>query len=212
MYSGGRDFSLEIRTFLKGSPIVFLNACHTVCVDNPLLNEETSSYAMGSGNALDWPRPSAWAMKRGRPKPLSARFSGTTTPGPRDFAIETYQALLEGASIGEALRVSRRKIFSSSDVTWASYVLYGDPRLNLPQFQKKEESGETGGEPAPAPVRRTICPKSRLNLNPLPGLRKSNWKCWITPPSRRFSKQCRKPADHPARCLSPPISFWAWRP
>jgi hypothetical protein len=46
-----------------------------------------------------------------------------------------YDQLLSGATFGEALRQARcgaADTFGVHDPTWASYVLYGDPRLTLP--------------------------------------------------------------------------------
>ena len=47
------------------------------------------------------------------------------------FARSFYGALLDGDAIGKAIMKGRNEIYApeSSDLSWASYVFYGDPRL-----------------------------------------------------------------------------------
>jgi hypothetical protein len=47
------------------------------------------------------------------------------------FARSFYEALLDGDAIGKAIMKGRNTIYApeSSDLSWASYVFYGDPRL-----------------------------------------------------------------------------------
>ena len=47
------------------------------------------------------------------------------------FAKEFYSSLLSGRPVGEAVREARAACYDpvSSDLSWASYVFYGDPRL-----------------------------------------------------------------------------------
>lgn len=33
--------------------------------------------------------------------------------------------------VGEALQLSRKKYYSPTDITWAAFVMYGDPTLHL---------------------------------------------------------------------------------
>ena len=50
-----------------------------------------------------------------------------------EFAIEFYNRVLEGHMIGEAMRQARRVIRDRhpGQITWASFVLYGDPTFRL---------------------------------------------------------------------------------
>jgi len=51
-----------------------------------------------------------------------------------DFANEFYKNAIDGLPIGEAVRLSRIKLvnkFGYSSIVWASYMLYGDPSINL---------------------------------------------------------------------------------
>jgi tetratricopeptide (TPR) repeat protein len=46
------------------------------------------------------------------------------------FAIDFYRALVQGTTVGEALRSARQAVaerYGEESVVWASYVLYGDP-------------------------------------------------------------------------------------
>ncbi|MBI2422688.1 MAG: CHAT domain-containing protein [Candidatus Hydrogenedentes bacterium] len=54
------------------------------------------------------------------------------------FASVCFQDLLGGAAIGGAVRRARRETrlaFGGNDLSWASYVLYGDPRWALPAWR-----------------------------------------------------------------------------
>jgi len=51
------------------------------------------------------------------------------------FARAFYQALLRGEPIGQALQMARKRIVDQcgwNELTWASYMLYGDPAYRLP--------------------------------------------------------------------------------
>jgi CHAT domain-containing protein len=50
-----------------------------------------------------------------------------------DFALHFYNNVIRGHMIGEALRLARRRIKKDhkDQITWAAYVLYGDPTLRL---------------------------------------------------------------------------------
>jgi CHAT domain-containing protein len=50
-----------------------------------------------------------------------------------DFAVAFYGKVLEGHMIGEAMRQARLHIRQKypSQITWAAFLLYGDPTLQL---------------------------------------------------------------------------------
>jgi CHAT domain-containing protein len=50
------------------------------------------------------------------------------------FAIEFYRSALDGQTVGEALRLARGEIKERfpDRITWAAFVLYGDPTARLP--------------------------------------------------------------------------------
>lgn len=50
------------------------------------------------------------------------------------FAKEFYDRLIKGISVGEAMRLGRLKLikeYGSSAISWANYILYGDPHFVL---------------------------------------------------------------------------------
>jgi len=53
--------------------------------------------------------------------------------GAAEFASTFCEGLLTGQSLGEAVRLARLRVRESRphDVTWASFVLYGDPTLSI---------------------------------------------------------------------------------
>ena len=60
-------------------------------------------------------------------------------PMSRVFAEEFYSQLIRGKSIGECMRLGRMKLISQSqpdDLSWASYILYGDPNHILFRFNR----------------------------------------------------------------------------
>jgi len=64
------------------------------------------------------------------------------------FAVEFYSALMEGATIGEAMRQARLfliKEYGEDTIVWASYMLYGDPGFNYLDIEE-EAYDETGEE------------------------------------------------------------------
>jgi hypothetical protein len=63
------------------------------------------------------------------------------------FAPRFYTALLDGKPTGEALVEARRAMYDArpDDLSWASYIYYGDPRLII-----KIDEAALGGEPTPA--------------------------------------------------------------
>lgn len=58
------------------------------------------------------------------------------SPAAAGFAQSFYRALTEGETVGQALaraRCDSLNTFGPEDASWASYVLYGDPRTRLPR-------------------------------------------------------------------------------
>lgn len=127
----------QIERLLQGHPLVFLNACSSgregaQGIDERLPVSYIGSYAEGLASAF---------ILGG-----ALAFIGTLWPvfdeGSRQFALHFYQRLLDGWDIGEALRHTRNILHAQrpTDVTWISFILYGDPLLQLPL---KAQSVET---------------------------------------------------------------------
>ena len=70
------------------------------------------------------------------------------------FALEFYQRLFSGVTIGEAMRMARLQLiekFGEETIVWASYLLYGDPTFDyMSQIHEKDvEPEEIDAGPAP---------------------------------------------------------------
>jgi ATP-dependent Clp protease ATP-binding subunit ClpA len=129
--SDGPLMSSEIMNFLKGDPIVFLNACHTLQAGDPEGMPTPSSYTMGSDNSRDLAQAFILGNRLGGARALIGTLFRNSDTRSRELALVYYGSLLDGETIGEALRTARQHIYMANDVTWASYVLYGNPGLRL---------------------------------------------------------------------------------
>ncbi len=57
------------------------------------------------------------------------------------FAREFYNELMRGKSIGESIRLGRLKlieVYGLTDISWANYILYGDPNYVLFRMLKRD--------------------------------------------------------------------------
>ena len=120
-------FAQKMRRLLEGRPLVFVNACES----GRIANEEN-------------PQQLKRALQRPAEGILSsfiyggaASCIGSVWPvydnSAAEFAIAFYRRVLEGFMVGEALRQARlesKKEFRDQ-ITWASFVLYGDPTARL---------------------------------------------------------------------------------
>jgi hypothetical protein len=120
-------FADKVRRLLGGRPLVFLNACESARSANESrattfnYNLQTPAQGLAAsfvyGGALGC-IGSLWPINDLR----AARF-----------AIEFYNQVLDGHLIGEAMRRARMRIKDDepSEITWAAFVLYGDPTFRL---------------------------------------------------------------------------------
>jgi hypothetical protein len=102
----------EIERNLEGSPVVFLNGCGSA---------KTFSYDI-EGLAEVF-------LQRGALSYIGSLWSIHDKKA-AEIAAEFYRNCLQ-YPVGEALRLSREKYYSSEDITWAAFVMYGDPTLHL---------------------------------------------------------------------------------
>jgi hypothetical protein len=102
----------EIERSLEGSPIVFLNGC---------CSAKTFSYDI-EGLAKVF-------LERGAFSFIGSLW-GIHDRTAAGIAAEFYKMCLDHP-VGEALRLSRKKYYSPADITWAAFVMYGDPTLHL---------------------------------------------------------------------------------
>jgi class 3 adenylate cyclase/tetratricopeptide (TPR) repeat protein len=81
------------------------------------------------------------------------------------FAEEFYRQLVKNQSVGEALRQARIKSirrYGEENLTWASYVLYGDPSFRY--FQAGARPADERMKPGPGSYRRIVLPLTALLL------------------------------------------------
>jgi len=131
-FKDGFCYAYEIRQFLHQSPplLVFMNACSSAREGVvPVGKYETGIPSLARAFLYSgirayvgsiWPVHDASAAK---------------------FAIHFYRCLIEGHTIGDAMKSSRIEIYrrgADEEVAWSSFVLYGDPELRLigPRFSE----------------------------------------------------------------------------
>ncbi|MBU6999379.1 MAG: CHAT domain-containing protein [Theionarchaea archaeon] len=102
----------EIERTLEGSPVVFLNGCGSA---------RTFSHNIG-GLAKVFLEKGAFSFI-GSVWNIHDRTAA-------DMAGEFYKNCFQHP-VGEALRLAREKCYTAGDITWAAFVMYGDPTLNL---------------------------------------------------------------------------------
>ena len=102
----------EIERNLEGSPVVFLNGCGSA---------KTFSYNI-EGLAKVF-------LERGASSFIGSLWSIHDIKA-AEIAGGFYRNCLY-YPVGEALRLSRKKYSSRGDITWAAFVMYGDPTLEI---------------------------------------------------------------------------------
>lgn len=113
-----------IKRMLRGRPLIFLNACES---GREMMTDGEVTYTGSDNEGL------ALSFVLGG----ALGFIGTLWPifdeGAAQFAAVFYEHLLGGEMIGEAMRQARLRVRQDrpNDVTWASFILYGDPTLRI---------------------------------------------------------------------------------
>jgi CHAT domain-containing protein len=120
-------FADKVRRLLGGRPLVFLNACESARSANEG-RTSTLSYNLqkpAQGLAASFVYGGALGCI-GSLWPINDLRAA-------NFAAEFYNQVLEGQLIGEAMRRARVRIKSNepNEITWAAFVLYGDPTFRL---------------------------------------------------------------------------------
>ena len=129
LFSDGDVRAFEIGRFLSRSPaIVFLNSCWSA--EETRDTDTFSTMTRGLGRTFLFAGVTA--------------FLGYLVPVPdesaTDLAVTFYGALVQGHTIGEALRRARVEVMASRgpmDFTWSSAVLYGDPSALVVRPEQK---------------------------------------------------------------------------
>lgn len=100
---------LAIEPLVKGSPLVFLNAC------------------------LSGREGLAAAFLRAGARAVVASMFKSPDAGSAEFSRKFYELILNGTTLGLAMREARRHVLLKPEcaAAWACFVLYGDPCLTL---------------------------------------------------------------------------------
>jgi hypothetical protein len=116
----------KVQRLLEGRPLVFLNACESGTTAN---EEEPQQIGYMQQNAEGLASAFIYGGARGCVGSLWPIYDEPAA----DFAVHFYNNVVRGYMIGEALRLARREIKEkhNEQITWAAYVLYGDPTLRL---------------------------------------------------------------------------------
>lgn len=122
--------------------LVFANACNSARADLEGLQNNTEKAVYDMASAF---------LRAG-----SSHYIGTmcsiADASSREFALSFYKALCSGKPIGPALKDARGKLISQygiNNVTWAGYVLYGDPAFSIqPKSTEKENKPPVPEHPA----------------------------------------------------------------
>lgn len=121
-------FAQKIRRLLKGRPLVFLNACQSGRTANEeRLPQRVEQYLQKPAEGL------ASAFIYGGALGCIGSLWPIYDDAAAQFAITFYSKVLEGYMIGEAMRLARREIREKfpDQITWAAFVLYGNPTFVL---------------------------------------------------------------------------------
>jgi hypothetical protein len=119
--------SEKIQRFVEGQPLVFLNACQTGRTANEAAPQAVNEYFWKPAEGL------ASALLYGGALGCVGSLWPVYDEPAGEFAVEFYNQVLEGQMIGEAMRIARRAIKREhpESITWAAFVLYGDPTFQL---------------------------------------------------------------------------------
>jgi tetratricopeptide (TPR) repeat protein len=102
--------------------LVFANACHSAKVINDLMEPDyqEKTYSLAAAFLFSGVRHYIGAIRR------------IEDPESLIFAKEFYAQLIKGRSMGECIRLSRLRLIEKYGITaisWAGYILYGDPNF-----------------------------------------------------------------------------------
>jgi CHAT domain-containing protein len=127
LHGGELFFAQKVRRLLEGRPLVFLNACESAFTANEQEAQQVDRYLQGPAEGL----ASAF-IYGGAVGCIGSLWPVYDAPA-AEFAILLYRRVLEGYTIGEAMRQARVDIRAAhpEQITWATFVLYGDPRFHL---------------------------------------------------------------------------------
>ena len=135
--------------------LVFSNACQSARTEKWSLKENYHSEIFGLANAF---------LLSGV-KHYVGTFCEIPDEAGCQFALQFYDNLRRGKSTGEAVRLARKGLiqkFGEETITWASYILYGDPTIS---YSQTEEIESKYTEPTYIPVSNKVRTIDKNNEN-----------------------------------------------
>jgi len=123
----------DIEQISGGTPmpaLVFSNACQSTRTEKWENNEFTNKGSFGLANSF---------MRSGVKHYIGPFWDIPDEPA-SEFSIQFYKYLIMGNSVGNAIKKTRIEMLNNNkcDVSWASYILYGDPTVNYLQTNEEE--------------------------------------------------------------------------
>lgn len=116
--------------------LVFSNSC----LSSPMSINTNGANGANGANGSDIPEVfrfndmAAAFLKAGIGNYIGTNWEIEDNDKTLEFSLNFYRSILEGKSVGEALYEARsqaRHTYSSGDITWANYVLHGNPMARI---------------------------------------------------------------------------------
>lgn len=144
----------QIERVLRGTPLVFLNACSSAQADLQDTAQQPLTHLGAAAESL------AAAFVFGGAQGFIGALWPVLDAGSRRFAAFFYDRVLAGDPVGEALRATRHRLHQErpADPTWASFVLYGDPTYRLWAGPAAAEAKKRTAPAAPVRQAGTVRP------------------------------------------------------
>ncbi len=149
LLSDGKFSSDVVRNMAGGRPLpalVFANGCQSGTTEQWGVTEDYEEQIFGLANAF---------LLAGVQHYIGTFWDILDSPG-ADFAIAFYQEILDGQSIGEAVRRARMELidrYGEDTIVWASYMLYGDPsRVYIDETEQDIEEDKAEAVTAASPT------------------------------------------------------------
>lgn len=148
--------------------LVFSNACQSARTDAWERREKTDEGSFGLANAF---------LRSGVKHYLGAFWEIMDEPSSH-FAHEFYGLLSNGTPMGKAVREARTNLIDKygPDTCWASYILYGDPRIS---YFAENEAPRKQSAPEPAITRATATRGTLFNYT-LNTAKLKEMQTWLT--------------------------------
>ena len=145
----GKFSSADIRQMVGGRPLpalVFANGCQSGATDQWEVTDDYEEQIFGLANAF---------LISGVQHYIGTFWDILDSPG-ADFAIAFYREMLDGQSVGEAVRRARMDLidkYGEDTIVWASYMLYGDPsRTYILTDEEEDQVPEKAADSIQEPV------------------------------------------------------------